>query len=145
MNGVPYTVSMEKRMPKTDEEWRRGLAPEQYRVLRERGTEPAFAGKYTYAKDRGVYRCAACGAELFYSEAKFDSGTGWPSFTEPANRANVELREDLSEGMRRVEVVCAQCGSHLGHVFDDGPRDRGGKRYCINSCALDLENAVGEE
>lgn len=143
----------EPGMPKTEEEWRQKLTPEQYRVLRERGTEPPFAGKYTHAKEKGMYRCAACGEELFSSNAKFDSGTGWPSFTEPANRANVELREDLSGGppspdgfgrasMRRVEVVCAHCGSHLGHVFDDGPADRGGKRYCINSCALELETAT---
>ena len=249
MNGVPYTVSMEKRMPKTDEEWRRGLAPEQYRVMRERGTEPAFSGQYTYSEDTGVYRCAACGAELFSSEAKFDSGTGWPSFTqpvrspayyvyvlrmnngqlyagstrnltarvgahrngevlttrkylpvalihyevfdsekearerekilkyhgsafaklkarimnndeislagftEPMNREHIELKEDLSHGLRRVEVVCKRCGSHLGHVFDDlprrgkagGPTERGGKRYCINSCALELEKADGGE
>ncbi len=226
---------MGKKVEKREEEWRRKLTPEQYRVLREKGTESAFSGKYTDTKDEGIYRCAACGAELFSSGAKFDSGTGWPSFTQPArspayyvyvlrmnngqlyvgsthnltarvvahkngkvfttrkylpiavihyevfdseknarergkilkyhgsafaklkarivnngeislagftdpmNREHVELREDISQGMRRVEVLCKCCGSHLGHVFDDGPRDRGGKRYCINSCALDLE------
>ncbi|MBI4132222.1 MAG: peptide-methionine (R)-S-oxide reductase MsrB [Candidatus Sungbacteria bacterium] len=146
---------MEERISKSDEEWRRVLTPEQYRVMRQQGTEAPFTGKYTAAKDSGVYRCAACGAELFSSDAKFDSGTGWPSFTDPMNRENVLLREDLSGGMRRVEVRCKRCGSHLGHVFDDlprrrqgkagGPTDRRlpagrrGKRYCINSCALDLE------
>lgn len=136
---------MEGKMPKTETEWREKLTPEQYRVMREAGTEPPFSGAYTRAKDKGMYRCAACGAELFSSDAKFDSGTGWPSFTEPKNREHVELREDLSHGMRRVEVRCKRCGSHLGHVFDDGPVDRRlpagrqGKRYCINSCALDFE------
>lgn len=129
----------ERPMPNTEEEWRSRLTPEQYRVMREQGTEPAFSGEYAEAKEKGMYRCAACGAELFSSDAKFDSGTGWPSFTEPANREHVELREDTSGGMRRVEVRCRRCGSHLGHVFDDGPRNRGGQRYCINSCALELE------
>lgn len=115
------------------------LTPEQYRVMRGRETEPPFTGRYASTKDMGVYRCAACGEELFSSEAKFDSGAGWPSFTEPKNRENIELREDLSGGMRRVEVRCKRCGSHLGHVFDDGPPERGGKRYCINSVALELE------
>ena len=128
-------------MPSTEEEWRRVLTPEQYRVMRERETEPPFSGRHVHADERGMYRCAACGAELFSAEAKFDSGTGWPSFTEPANRENVELREDSSHDMRRVEVICRRCGSHLGHVFDDGPADRGGKRYCINSVCLALEGA----
>lgn len=126
-------------MPNTEEEWKSRLTPEQYRVMREQGTEPAFSGKYAETKDEGMYRCAACGAELFSSDTKFDSGTGWPSFTEPSNREHIELREDLAHGMRRVEVRCKRCGSHLGHVFDDGPRERGGQRYCINSCALELE------
>jgi peptide-methionine (R)-S-oxide reductase len=124
---------------RTEQEWRERLSPDQYRVLREAGTEPPFTGKYTYSKEQGVYRCAACGNELFRSDAKFDSGTGWPSFTEPANLAHVELRPDNSLFMRRTEVVCKHCDAHLGHVFDDGPAEQGGKRYCINGCALSLD------
>lgn len=124
---------------KNKEDFKRELTPEEYRVLREKGTEPAFAGKYWNEHAEGMYRCRACGAELFSSDAKFDSGTGWPSFTEPANRENVEFKEDLSSGMKRVEVICKKCSSHLGHVFDDGPKEKNGKRFCINSCALRLE------
>jgi peptide-methionine (R)-S-oxide reductase len=122
-----------------DKDWKKELTPEQYRVMRERGTEPAFTGKYYNEHAEGAYKCAACGAELFSSGAKFDSGTGWPSFTEPANLGHIELRKDTSYGMDRTEVVCKNCGAHLGHVFDDGPADKGGKRYCINSVCLDLE------
>ncbi|MEK7531824.1 MAG: peptide-methionine (R)-S-oxide reductase MsrB [Patescibacteria group bacterium] len=115
------------------------LSPELYRVAREKETELPFTGKYVNTKDRGVYKCAVCGNILFSSETKFDSKTGWPSFTEPANLENIELKEDPLHGMSRTEVVCKNCGAHLGHVFDDGPEDRGGKRYCINSVCLDLE------
>jgi peptide-methionine (R)-S-oxide reductase len=123
----------------TEAEFRSKLTPEQYDILRRRGTEPPFSGEYVYAKDRGTYQCAACGADLFSSDTKFDSGTGWPSFTEPAAAASVDLHEDRSHGMLRTEVTCKRCGSHLGHVFPDGPPEAGGMRYCINSLSLHLE------
>ena len=130
---------MATEITKTDAEWRAELTPEQYDVLRRGGRERAFTGRYWDAHDDGIYRCAGCGAELFDATTKFESGTGWPSFTEPKIADAVETREDTAYGMRRTEVVCKRCGGHLGHVFDDGPRDQGGLRYCINSCSLDLE------
>jgi peptide-methionine (R)-S-oxide reductase len=132
---------MADQVSKTDEEWRQELSPEQYEILRGKGTERPFTGKYVNVKDKGTYRCAACGAELFSSDTKFDSGTGWPSFTEPANLENVELHEDRGHGMVRTEVTCKRCGGHLGHVFDDGPGPNG-QRYCINSVSLELDPAT---
>jgi peptide-methionine (R)-S-oxide reductase len=125
-------------LPETDEEWRELLTDEEYRVLREQGTEPKFSGEYLGKDDDGVYRCAGCGAELFDSETKFDSNSGWPSFYD-AREGAVEFREDRSHGMVRTEVVCARCGGHLGHVFDDGPEPTG-KRFCMNSVALEFED-----
>jgi peptide-methionine (R)-S-oxide reductase len=133
---------MATEITKSDEQWRRELTPQQYDILRRKGTERPFSGRYVYTEDDGMYRCAACGSALFSSETKFDSGTGWPSFTEPAVAENVELREDRSLLMRRTEVVCATCGGHLGHVFDDGPA--GSARYCINSVSLELDPSSEE-
>ena len=123
---------------KSDDELKKE-SPERYHIAREGGTEPAFTGAYWNEHGKGMYTCAICGAELFSSGTKFDSGTGWPSFTEPVNLEHVELRPDDRYGMHRTEVACKNCGAHLGHVFDDGPADKGGKRYCINSACLELE------
>jgi peptide-methionine (R)-S-oxide reductase len=130
---------MTHKVEKSDAEWREELTPEQYEVLRREGTERPFSGKYWNVKDDGVYHCAACGAALFSSDTKFESGTGWPSFYEPAVAEHVEVHTDTSHGMVRTEVRCARCRSHLGHVFDDGPKEAGGQRWCMNSVALDLE------
>jgi peptide-methionine (R)-S-oxide reductase len=139
-----------REISKSEGEWREELTPEQYEILRRAGTEPPFTGEYVFNKSDGTYRCAACGGALFASDAKFESGTGWPSFTEPAVAAAVELRPDNSLFMRRTEVLCRRCGGHLGHVFDDGPGPTG-QRYCINSASLsfdpaqDAGSATGED
>lgn len=128
-----------KSIPRTEAEWKAKLSPEAYSVMREGATEAPFSGKYWNGHEKGMYRCAACGTELFSSDAKFDSGSGWPSFAEPSNLEHIELRPDTNLGMARTEVVCRNCGAHLGHVFEDGPGDKGGKRYCINSVCLELD------
>lgn len=137
MQGV-YNVSM-----KSDQDWKKILTQEQYRVLREKGTETPFSGKYVHMKEDGMYLCAACNTPLFSSDTKFDSGTGWPSFYDVVKQGNVRLQNDPSHGMNRIEAVCTTCGGHLGHVFNDGPRDKTGKRYCINSAALNFKPEKG--
>jgi peptide-methionine (R)-S-oxide reductase len=129
---------MAQKVEKSDEEWEKDLTPDQYKVLRKKATERPFTGEYVDKWDKGTYRCAACGAELFSSDTKFDAGCGWPSFSAPAKSENVEFKLDKSLFMERTEVLCAKCGGHLGHVFDDGPAPTG-ERYCINSTSLKFE------
>ena len=124
---------------KAQDKWKGKLSLKQYKVMREKETEAPFTGEYLNFHEKGVFLCAGCGQELFSSDTKFDSGTGWPSFTEPVNLKNIEFREDSSLGIERTEIVCKKCGSHLGHLFDDGPQEKGGKRYCINSVCLNFE------
>jgi len=130
---------MSKKIEKTEEEWKKELTPEQYYVCRNKGTEPPFTGQYYNSKQPGIFKCVACGNELFDSTTKYESGTGWPSFYQPIAQENVETEDDHTHGMRRTEVMCGKCGAHLGHVFPDGPRPTG-LRYCINSVALKLED-----
>jgi peptide-methionine (R)-S-oxide reductase len=129
---------MDQKIIKSDEEWRSELTPEQYHVTREKGTEAPFTGEYYKNKERGIYRCVCCGAELFTSDTKYESGSGWPSFYQPAKEESVATDRDLSHGMDRTEILCSRCGAHLGHVFPDGPRPTG-VRYCVNSASLKFE------
>jgi peptide-methionine (R)-S-oxide reductase len=128
------------RAKKSNAEWKKELTPEQFKILREKGTEPAFTGKYVDMHEDGIYSCVACGNELFDSSTKFESGSGWPSFYDVLSKGNVVVEEDNSHGMQRTEISCAKCGGHLGHMFEDGPQDKTGIRYCINSCSLDFKS-----
>lgn len=128
----------DEKVVKSEEEWKQQLTPEQYHILREHGTERAFTGKYWNSKEKGTYTCAGCGQELFRSDTKYESGTGWPSFWEAIDKSRVETRDDSSHGMHRIEVVCSRCGGHLGHLFPDGPAPTG-QRYCMNSASLELK------
>lgn len=136
--------TLQQKIEKSEEEWEKDLTPEQYRVLRKKGTESPFSGNLYHNKEKGVYACAACGQELFSSDTKFDSGTGWPSFWDAIESGRVRALPDNSSSMKRTEVVCSRCGGHLGHVFDDGPKPTGA-RYCINSVSLDFKKVAGEE
>ncbi|MCU0853065.1 MAG: peptide-methionine (R)-S-oxide reductase MsrB [Thermoplasmata archaeon] len=135
---------MPKKVEKTDEQWSRELSPEAYKVLRKKATERPFTGEYVANKEDGTYRCAGCGAELFASETKFDSGCGWPSFYDPVSKDQLEFKLDISHFMTRTEVLCSRCGGHLGHVFDDGPEPTG-KRYCINSVSLKFDKGADKK
>ncbi len=133
-----------QEMPKTNDEWKKVLTPKQYSILREKATEAPFTGEYVDMHDNGTYTCAACGTVLFSSDTKFESGSGWPSFYDVIDKGNVKLNEDNSHFMHRVEVVCATCGGHLGHLFPDGPKDKTGQRYCINSAAINFKKSSTE-
>jgi len=131
-------MSMNSKIQKSDQEWKESLTEQEFRILRKKETEPPFTGKFVYNKEKGVYVCAGCGNELFSSDTKFESGSGWPSFWEPLIKGNIELKSDTSLGIQRIEVLCRRCGGHLGHVFDDGPQPTG-KRYCVNSASLHFQ------